>query len=38
VNRGEPMNVLKPLTTLVGVLFSWIRRLVRWPPSGPKSK
>ena len=28
----------KPRTTRVGVLFSWIRRLVRWTPSGPKSK
>jgi hypothetical protein len=25
-------------TTLVGVLVSWIRRLVRWPRCDPKSK
>jgi hypothetical protein len=31
-------NAPKPRTSVVGALFSWIRRLVRWPPSGPKSK
>jgi hypothetical protein len=28
----------KPRTSVVGALFSWIRRLVHWPPSGSKSK
>jgi hypothetical protein len=31
-------NAPKPRTSAVGTLFSWIRRLVRWPPSGPKSE
>jgi hypothetical protein len=27
----------KPRTTLVGALFSWIRRLIRWPSSRSES-
>jgi hypothetical protein len=28
-------NAPKPRTSVVGALFSWIRRLIRWPPSRP---
>ena len=31
-------NAPKPQTSVVGALFSWIRRLVRWPPSAAKSE
>jgi hypothetical protein len=31
-------NAPKPRTSVVGALFSWIRRLVRWPPSGARRR